>query len=385
MKKNFSILAATIILMFTATDVSALDYLADLSISVAEQYNDNIGLSQSHKTGDFLTVVNPSVVISTTAEKGDAMINYSPSFNVYAREDDRNSISHQAAITGRYRFSDTLIFNLSEAFTQSQESSVLRTVEGGGPITSDRRIITSNSLGGVLDYRLSGLIGLQVGAAHNLVNVAGTNLGDYQTYSGRLGANYILNERITLRVGAAYTLFDYKMSGDATTMDYTLGANWRLTPTITLDGYGGLVITRLEQEGRTVNGFSYGLSVAKRFERGAATIAYAHGVTAGIQSTSPLRSHVLTFRYDMPITTQMNAAVSAFYGNYRTMGDTGDNLTANRDEYGGAINIAYRLWRDLSAIMSYSYVKSSARSNITGSYTNNIIMIGLRFGKQVRF
>jgi|WetSurMetagenome_2_1015567.scaffolds.fasta_scaffold00064_49 hypothetical protein len=399
MQKLASILVSAVILISASAEVSALDYAADLSLDVSETYNDNINLSQANKISDFITVIKPALALSTTTQSLDAGINYSPSFNFYAGHEDVNSISHQAAVTGRYRLSDTLTLNIADSYTRSRDSSVLRTIEGGGPITQELRTTTHNSLNGDLDYRLSGIVGLQAGATYTMVNISGmnsgatnitgTNSGDYETYAGRLGVRYILDERITLRAGAVLTLYDYKMSGDANSMDYTLGANWRLTPTITVGGYGGFVITRLEQEGRTINGFSGGLSIAKRFENSQANFSYAHGVTAGIQSTTPMKSDVVSLRYTLPVTQQIDGSLAAFYGNYKAMGDTGGGLAANRDEYGGTVNFAYRLWQDsgqtLSAVMSYSFVKSNAAAPASQSYTNNIIMLGLKFSHKAGF
>jgi hypothetical protein len=390
MKKLVSAVVSVFILIASLAEVAALDYNADLSLSVSEMYNDNLDLTRTNKLGAFVTSVSPGLSLSTATQKMDAAVSYAPTFNFYNNYDYRNNISQQAAIRGRYRFTDALTLNFMDAYTQSQESSILRTIEGGGPITSTQRITTYNNLAADLDYRLSGAIGLSAGAGYNLVNIAGVDLGDYETYGGRLGMSYMVNERITLRARAAFTLFSYKLTGDANSMDYTVGGTWRLTPTVTVGGYGGVVISRLERERRTVTGYSCGLSIEKRFQSSQAVLNYAHGVTAGIDSPTPLESHVLTFRYAMPIAHLLEGGVAAFYGSYKALSEAGaSSSTTNRDEYGGSVNLAYRLWQSgresLSAILTYSYVKSTAPTSLGAGYTNNIIMLGLRFGYLARF
>jgi hypothetical protein len=385
MKKLLSILVPLMILMGASAEVSALDYTADLSLDVSERYNDNIFLSRSNKVRDFITVITPAVSLSTRTQEADMMINYIPTFNIYSEHDENNGISHQVALRGQYKLSDRLTIGLSDAFIQSKDSLVLRTVEASGPIINTRQTLTTNVLIGDLSYRLSGPLSLQAAATYAMNNVAGTDAGDYMTYAGRLGINYILNEKITLRATSIYTLYDYRITGDANSMDYTLGANWRLTPTITLDGYGGVVIARLDQTGKTFTGFSGGLSVAKRFERGVASLSYVQGVSAAIESSTPLRSQVLTLLFAVPVTAEMDASLAVFYGRYKSLGDTGSSFATERSEKGGTVNIAYRLWRNLSAILSYSYVKSDDKATGTGSYVNNIIMLGLRISKQAKF
>jgi hypothetical protein len=264
---------------------------------------------------------------------------------------------------------------------------VLRTVEGGGPIAREQRVLTTNNVNGDIAYRLSGRFSLQTAATYTMTNIAGTDLGDYMTYGGRIGISYIFDENITLRAYSSYTLFNYKIDGRSDSIESALGANWRLTPTLTVGGYGGIVTTRVERTGTRFNGFSSGLSVAKNFERGNASLAYTYGVSAGIQSTSPLRAQVLTLQWAMPVTERIDASVNTFYGIYRSLDSTTVNTAASdRNEWGGTVNIAYRLWTGVSAILSYSYVKSDDKTAGTGGgYTNNMIMLGLRVSQQARF
>lgn len=378
-------LVPVVILMGASAEVSALDYTADLSLSVSEQYNDNIFLTRSNKVQDFITIVTPAVALSTRTEKAEAMINYSPSFLFYHENDDNNSITHQASARGLYRLSDSLTLGLSDAYVYSKESSVLRTIEGSGPITRGQETISTNTLIGDISYRLSGQFSLQGAATYTATDVSHSETGDYSTYAGRLGINYLFDEKTTLRANATYTFYDYSIAGNANSQEYTLGANYRITPTITADGYGGVVTTRIAAIGKTFTGFAGGLSVAKTFERGIASLAFVQGVSAGIESPTPLRSQVITLRYAMPATELMNVSLSAFYGRYRSIGDTVNIVATNRSEFGGTIEIAYRIWRRLSAILSYSYVNSDDKASQTGSYVNNIVMIGLRLSQQAKF
>ena len=80
MKVFMFILSFSVALFGVSVIASALDYNADLSLSAAEQYNDNIFLSHTDRIGDYSTVITPAVAISTTTEKINAMLNYSPSF-----------------------------------------------------------------------------------------------------------------------------------------------------------------------------------------------------------------------------------------------------------------------------------------------------------------
>ena len=83
MKRILFSLSVAIALTGLPVVAGALDYNADLSLSIAGQYNDNIFLSHTERVGDYSTAITPAVAISTRTEKVDLMLNYSPSFTYY--------------------------------------------------------------------------------------------------------------------------------------------------------------------------------------------------------------------------------------------------------------------------------------------------------------
>ena len=129
-----------------------------------------------------------------------------------------------------------------------------------------------------------------------------------------------------------------------------------------------------------------GLSVTKTFERGTASLAYLQNVIAGVESTSPIRSQTVTLRYAAPVTTSLNASISAFYNRYKSIGSTGiDGIDTNRNDTGGTADLSYGFLPWLSGTLSYSYIHSNDKLNDTGSYVNNIVMAGIKLSKQARF
>jgi len=363
----------------------ALDYVADIALTVSEQYNDNIYLAHSNKTSDFITAVMPTLAISTRSAAFDVSANYSPTFSLYKDNTGNNGISHRGTVLGHYKPTDRLTFGLSDTFVKSRESTIVRTVEGAGPITRGIEQITTNTVNGDIDYRLSQRFSL-FGNANYTVTSTQAGTGDVSTYTGGLGVRYIFNERTTFRINATYTFFNYKLSSDATSSSYIAGVNYKLTPTIVVDAYGGIIMTQVKTPARTDDGMAVGLSVTKTLEHGTASISYMQSVTAGVESSVPIDSKTISLRYAAPVTTRSNASLTAFYSIFRAVGQTGISTTdLNRDDLGGSASLSYRLLPWLDAILSYTYVDSQDKTNRSGSYTNNLIMISLRLFKQMRF
>ena len=360
----------------------SLDYTTDLSLAVDERYNDNIFLERSNPTSDFITLINPAISLSTKTEKLNVSLNYTPVFNFYAKNGDNNSISQLASIVGYYKLAERLKVGLSDSFIQSRESSSIRTIEGAGPIVRGQEKITSNTLGGDLSYGVTGKITL-LGKASYTKTVSQTGTEDVITDSYGLGASYLFTDRTTFRINAAYDFFDYRSSGRATSDSYTAGVNYRLTPTITADAFGGVVVTRIKEPQSTNSGFTGGASVTKAFERGNAILSYLQNIISGLESTTPIRSQSFTLRYNAPVTTSVEASVWVFYNIYKSVGN--NEFGTDRTDIGGNAEFSYRLLPWLNALMSYSYVNSSDTLTPTSKYVNNIVMVGMRLSKQAKF
>jgi len=386
--KNFifiSIFVGTI--LGASVMVYAAEYTADLSLTVSEQYNDNLFLDHSNKVSDYITSIAPVLALSTRTVQSDIAINYSPTLFLYKDNSDNNNVSHQASILGHYRVTEGLTLGLSDTFLQTRQSSLVRAAVGAGPITSGQgqERITTNTLSGDLAYKLTGKITLLGNADYTYTDTQ-TGTGDVSTYSGGLGANYLFNERTTFRVKATYTFFHYTISGDATSNSYIAGVNYKLTPTIIADAFGGVVITRIDQPSSSDTGFTGGLSVTKTFERGTASLSFVQDVIAGFESSSPVRSQTVLLRYSAPVTASLDASISGFYSRYRPIGiAVSSGATINRNDTGGTADLTYRLLPWLSAIVSYTYINSDAQVDKSSSYINNVITAGLKLSKQAKF
>jgi hypothetical protein len=365
---------------------SALDYTADLSASLSEKYDDNIFLSHTDRVSDFITVVSPSVALSTRTERVSLLLNYSPSLNFFTSHEDKNSITHQALLRGQYLISERLNIGVTDSFIQTRESQVIRDVEGSGPIIAGLEKITTNTLSSNLSYRLSEELTLQPSAIYTHTANSQPDIGDVTTYIGSLNANYRLTERITLHTNAAYTLYKYTLSSDAKGQDYNIGASYVFDQTLKTDAYGGINITRVNDADSAIIGFTGGFSATKTFETGSANISYKQNVSAGAESASPVRSQVLSLRLSRPVTDHLDASINASYSLFKALnnGFFFSTLTNRRDVTGSA-DLSYKLMPWVSLRASYTYVNSHDKVSSSGSYYSHTAMLGFRVAQQAKF
>jgi hypothetical protein len=387
--KTFLIICTFVVAILGASAmVYALDYTGSLSLSLSEQYNDNIFLGHSDKVSDYITSIAPMIALSTRTDKGDALLNFSPTFNFFKDNSFNNNTAEQASYLGHYRVTEALSLGLTDTFLHTRESSVVRTVDWTGPLAfaQGQETITTNNLSGDLAYKLTGKITLSANAGYTYTETS-SGIGNVSTYTGGPGLSYLFNERTTVRVNATYTLFDYKDGGNSKSSSYIAGINYKITPTIVADGFGGAVITKVDQPSTSVTGFTGGLSITKSFTKGTASLSFAQTVIAGFESTTPVKLQTVTIRYAAPVTAFLDATIAAFYDRSRQIGGTVSTGVENnnRNDYGWNAELSYRVMPWLSAMMSYSYINSEATVVKSDSYINNIIMLGIKLSKQAKF
>ncbi len=384
MKSWLFILSFAVALFGTSILSSALDYNADLSLSLGEEYNDNLFLTHTYRIGDFSNVISPAIALSTRTEKANVLLNYSPTFIYYYSHSEENSISHQASVSGDYRISPVMTVSAADSFVRSSNALIIRSIDGSGPLTSGQETLTSNTLTANLGYKLTDQLTLQPSLLYSVTDNSQSNVSNVNTYSGTFLASYLLSDRTILRASAGYTHYDYSLGNDATGQDYIVGVNYKFTPTITADIYGGVDSTSISGQGGTDTGFIGGISVTKILEKGSVSIAYTQAVIPGLQNTSPLKSQVLLAHYTTAVTTRLDANLSALYGIYKAIGNI-SGPDQHRVEITANGGLTYRLFPWANLFLSYSYVISDDKVEKSGSYNNNVVMAGIRLSKQAKF
>ena len=362
----------------------ALDYKADLSLSLLEQYNDNVFLSHVAKSGDYITAVNPELMLSTQTEKADVMLKYSPSFSYYSKDTDKNDTTQQAGARGTFKLTERLSAGLTDDYLQTKDLVAIRNVEGAGPLISAQNQITMNTLNGYLAYRMSDQLTLRPSFLYSAVNNSQVGFSDIDTYTGALEASYLLSGRTTLKAKAEYDVYHYSISGDIDDQQYTIGVLHKFTPTFSIDASGGMIISHIQQPSNTDLYWVGNFTVVKSFEKGTVTFSYVNGVIPGLETEAPLRAQVFSLGYSRPMAAgALDVSIAGWYGLYKTIGNVG--AVQKQDDIGGNAKISYKLFRWADVFIQYSYVNSDDKLDHNRSYNNNIISAGLKLSKQFIF
>jgi len=369
--KRYIVLMIFLLLFFPVKAVMAYEYTLGVSLSLSEEYNDNIFLEHSDRKSDFITYLSPGLDFSLKSINSELRLGYSPAFSYYSSHNELNSTAHRFTANGIFKLSERLSFTLTDTFVKSSELRDIRTVPDIGPIT-ERIERTLHTIGGSISHSLRDNLSCTLGASYSDAKEPG--FSEVKSYSGNMGLNYRRSERTTLSANARYVKYDYNLASDATGQDYTLGVTYRITPTLTVRATGGATNTKIEDTGGSDTGFVGGVDFTKTFEKGEAALSYRQSVIAGVENAEPLRTQTASLSLRRPITNKIAAAVSASYSKFESVKRT--NVDTDEISFGADLTYNLRPWAGLA--LSYSYVNSDDKLIDRGGYYNHIILLTLR-------
>ena len=103
------------------------------SISVVEEYNDNIDLTPKNRIDDFITTIYPGLKFSTKEAKYGMDMDYRLGLVFYAKDSDRNYSSHAGNLNAWYTLGRTLTFRARDYLIRSEEPREQEFIPGALP------------------------------------------------------------------------------------------------------------------------------------------------------------------------------------------------------------------------------------------------------------
>jgi len=171
----------------------------ELTIDVAEIYDDNLTLAPSNRIHDFYTRIGPALALgfgdTIVREENFLELYYEPDFLVFADHSNFDAVEQVAHLAGQYRFSRLTVgvvenIQLSET-GDSQLPGYTGTIVNGVNIdTGGRRRINTYETHLVAAYDLTGKTFLSAAGDYTLIDYPG---GLTNSNSQRISGNFFLN------------------------------------------------------------------------------------------------------------------------------------------------------------------------------------------------
>jgi hypothetical protein len=371
------VVAVLILLLFAVKTYAASEYKIEPSLSLSEEYNDNLFLTRSEKISDFISFVSPAIDLSAKSINTDLRLTYSPTFSFYGSHNELNDTAHRVAVNGAFTLSERLSSTLTGSYVKSSEISDLRGIPDIGPVTvrAEWKYLT---IGGGASYRLTDKLFYTVNLSYSSADTNVATLDKVKTYSGIMGLTYRSSEKTTFSANASYIKYDNKPGSDSTGQNYLLGVTQILSPSVTIGASAGAIITKIQDSGNSDVGFGGGLNIRKTFKRGEVSLVYNYGVIPSVESDTPLRAHTVSLVLSERITEKFAASASASFGNYKSIRPSLDINKRDSNEIGLNAALTYTFSPAVNLALSYSYTDSNDKIDNNRDFHNNIVLLTLR-------
>lgn len=349
------------------------------TLSIREEYNDNIFLDNQNRRRDFITAFTPGVRAFLQQSGYHVFVGYDLAAEVYASNTGLSNVGDRQnlVLDASYEWSPRLTLTLNDSFVRTYNTAQT-SVQG---IATGRAQVTSNTFAPGLTYALTSrntlrLVGLYAitridQAAQSAVNSSSEAYGVDSTL------DHILTPRLTAIVGYQVRRFDFE-AGDASTVHtLRLGGSYQITPMLTASVTGGAAIETSRRQGTSV-GPAVSATLTQQLSFGSATLTYHRQVsTAGTLGQTTDNQSVGAALVATTLVPGLSFALAPRFS-------TAESSTVNAKTFTTGLVASYDLTRDISVFASYTLLHQRSSGSV-GAVAGNIDQNRLFVGLQVRY
>ena len=238
-------------------DVRRFHY--ELTIQVAEIYDDNLTLASNNRLHDFYTRIGPALTLgfgdTIAREENFLELFYEPDFLIFAGHSNFDAVQHVAYLAGQYRFSRLTLGvaeNILLAETgDAQLPGFTGTIVNGVNIdTGGRRRINTYTTHLSAAYGLTGKTYLSAAGDYTLIDYPG-GLTNSRRISGNLFLNYQYGAKLVVGLGgtAGRDVLD-QANSDQTFEQANILASYDVTGKISASALAGLEFRQFDTGSR---------------------------------------------------------------------------------------------------------------------------------------
>jgi hypothetical protein len=358
------------------------------TLTVTQEYNDNILLNNDDRRSDFITGFTPGITLNLERATYRLLAGYNFTAEVYWKEENaaRNDAfsRHNFDLDGTWRVNPRLTLTLTDVFAFTTDTNLLA-AEG---VATGRTEAYANTLTGSAAYALTPLTILRGTASWTLLRFEEDELQDSDIYRVDGTVEHAFTPRVSGTAGYQFGYFDVEREERSTTHTPRVGVIVRATPTITLSLSGGPSIeVREERSTRIVPAVT--AAYRQRFAFGGAALAYDRyiGTAGGLGGTTDNQ----TITGSLEFTRLMRGLTLAFTPRYATVESDDDRIDVRG--FTIALQATYRINAWAAAVASYQFFQqrsdtvllSPVGTSLANDVDQNRVFVGLQIGYPVRF
>jgi hypothetical protein len=352
------------------------------TLTVSEEYNDNILLDNRNKQYDFITSFTPGIAVSADSTVYHLLAAYSFRADVYARDESRSEpfARHSFTFEGSYRASPALTLSLSDTFFRANDTNLVAQ-EG---VSTGRTRSYSNSIAPGVSYRFDRLTTLRTFASYTILRFDDERLFDSDTLRIDAYIDRMLTPRLTGSLGYEFAYFDIHRLGTATVHTPLAGLTYRFTETLTGTVSGGPSFvhdtgTNDDRVAPTVSA-----SLVQRLAFGLAALVYERsvGTAGGLGGTTDNQSIGAVFRVFPLRGLALEVAP-------RYITTESDDSSIDVKAWSLPLRVSYQINRYLTAVAGYQFFRQRSTgtlrdalgtTSLGSDVDQNRVAVGLQIG-----
>jgi hypothetical protein len=363
------------------------------TITLSEEYNDNILLDNRNRTWDLITGITPAINLIWESRTHRLVAGYNFTAELYLRDPGRDNAfnTQNFNLDGMWRASERLTLTLADAYTATTDTNLI----SPSGVSVGRNRSWGNALSGGAAYKLDDFTAARGGASYAVQRFSRSELDDSDVYHANLFLDRTLTRHVRGSVGYDFGYFDIEHEDKVTTHTPKIGASWQVTPTITLAVNGGPTF-ELHDNGdsritptvtatyeQTVKFGTVGLG----FDRQVATA----GGLGGVTDNTSVFAHVdvITFARGLTLSFAPRYSWVKSAGKIRSA----DNRDIDITSITLPLQVTYRLTAWMAAVARYQFyqqrtaheIRDTAGNLFAADADQNRLFVGLQFGYPITF
>jgi len=201
------------------------------SVTIAEEYNDNIFLDNDNRESDFITTITPGIAVEGAGPTYRLLGAYSFTAELYAKETDRSHAfdRHSLLVDALYRPDPRTTLTLSDTFVFDTNTNLVGTAD----VATGRDRAWSNLLAGGASWAADPRTTLRGNVSWATQRYSAEELIDSDVYRISVGADRALTPRLTGGLSYEVAFFSIEQQEDVVAHTPRVGVTYRFTPTLT--------------------------------------------------------------------------------------------------------------------------------------------------------
>ncbi len=348
------------------------------SLTVSEEYNDNIFFNNANKEADFKTEFTPAFTLIVNKRILQLYAGYSFTSALYANNPSfDNAVDHQALIVnGLYQATPKLAFTLNEWFTTDNSANF-----GPQGFVTTRQKTLTNSISPGLAWLITPVTSLSLSATYGFQEFQGQGSGvNSNSYGFHATLEHSFTARFSTRLNYTFLYLDLENQQNSTTHTPEIGVTYRFTPTLSATAQGGVAISEISNQTTYTPAGSVTLDYILSF--GWAKLLYSRGVD--VAGPFGGTTDTQTVAGALALTTLFRNFVLAFSPSYSQAVSVSNQQTGQVDvqQVTMRLGMTYEINRYVTIFGSYTFLRERTGGSSTDQVNadQNRVKFGVQLG-----